>query len=197
MPDFDSLTTTQIVSAVTQTLVDGDYESVDVPKSWSGLCRLFEDDYGIVAVYLYDTFDQLTNNWVVAQGQLVDLMSEKLSSSEAKAWEGYLVLLTTATVPLRDQVAVSELRSNTSRVRKLVAAGEELQTIEDVRRVLLPLLPLDIPSTISQSSRGLINRVPELLERQNIDRALVEVVVEAFLRNDLIVQRIHEFRTRR
>ena len=186
-----ALTTIQLTAAVTEVLVDNGYQTVRVPSDWPSASRLFEDEYGIVALHVYDTWQGLRNEWNIAQGQLVDLISARLARPEPKSWEGYLILLTEGDAPESERRAVVDLRYNTNRLRKLVATGQELETVEDVHTVLLPLLPLDI-KTPSTSGAGLLDRLPALLSAERIDPAVTEAAVAAFLRNESIMGRLHE-----
>jgi hypothetical protein len=87
-----------------------------------------------------------------------------------------------------------ELRYDTNRVRKLVASGDDLMTLEGVREALLPLLPLtsDIGSTLSS---GLLDRLPELLEDHGISTEATRTVVQAFAANESLIERLHAFRS--
>src|SRR5438128_12448349 len=64
-------------------------------KDWTAsYVRVFEDAYGIVAVVVHETWQDLVSHWIDAQAALVNLISARIGQSEPKAWEGYLVLLT-------------------------------------------------------------------------------------------------------
>lgn len=188
------LTASQVVGAATELLSNGGYSVVATPSNWPGTVRIFEDSYGIVALHIYDTWDQLIDDWHIAQGQLVDLISEHLSRPEPKAWEGYLALFTTGPLTTGDHTSVAELRYDTNRVRKLVSTGEELQTLDDVRTALLPLLPLDLEPP-SAARAGVLDLLPELMAGDETPREVIEVVVDAFVRNSSIVERLHETRS--
>ncbi len=186
-----ALTTTQLTVAATEVLIENGYQRVGPPRDWPRASRLFEDEYGIVALHVYDTWQDLRDEWNIAQGQLVDLMSSRLGRPEPKSWEGYLVLLTVGNAPEAERRDVVDLRYNTNRLRKLVATGQELETVNDVQTALLPLLPLNIepPST---SGAGLLARLPELLEEEGIDPVVTEAAVTSFLRNESIMEHLHE-----
>src|SRR5579863_7941711 len=117
-------------------------------------------------------------------------MSARLGRPEPKAWEGYLLLFTTATVPPDERRDVTDLRYNTNRLRKLVATGDELETVADVHTALLPLLPLEVGSPASSGS-GLLTRVPELLSAEGVDRRASAAVVDAFMRNESMMEALH------
>ena len=74
----------------------------------------------------------------------MELVSKYTSSYDAKSWEGYLVLLTPSSVPKRGLLKLTEIRYDISRVRKLVATGDDIKTLDSVRQFLLPLLPLQV-----------------------------------------------------
>jgi hypothetical protein len=189
----DPLTSTQLVAATTAELLAGGYQ--EVPRSGGpggDASRIFEDPFGIVAVHVFDTWRQLADRWAVAQGQLVDLMSAHLSRPEPKSWEGFLVLLTPGHVGTEDAV-VNSIRYDTNRVRKLLAAGEELETLDGLRNALLPLLPLVIDRTTS-TDETLLDRLPALLETRGIGVEVTEAVIGAFQRNESVVDALHTLR---
>ena len=195
MADIPILTTSQLMAASAELLSTGGYRAASLPTDGPAASRVFEDPYGIVAVVVYDSWAQLVAEWHEAQGWLVDLISLHLSRPEPKAWEGYLVLLTPGLVPPADRPRLVELRYDTNRVRKLVATGDDLVTLEGVRQALLPLLPLtsDIQPT---SSSGLLDRLPELLEGYGIPTEATRTVVQAFAANESLIERLHASRGR-
>jgi hypothetical protein len=186
-----ALSATQLMAAATEVLVENGYRRIETPKEWPAASRLFEDEYGIVTLRVYDTWQRLRDEWNVAQGELVDLMSSRLGRPDPKSWEGYLVLLTVANAPEAQRREVVDLRYNTNRLRKLVATGLELETVDDVHTALLPLLPLNLepPST---SGAGLLDRLPDLLAEDGIDPVVTETAVSSFLHNESIMEGLHE-----
>lgn len=194
MAEPSPLTSSQLVAAATEYLLAGGYSRVEVSAAAGGTSRVFEDPFGVVAVHVYDTWDDLHSQWNEAQGSLVELMSAHLRQREPKSWEGYLVLLCSSPTPTSERNEVSNLRYDTNRVRKLVATGDELETLEDVRTALLPLLPLEV-NPPGPSGAGLLDRLPALLRDYGVDPQLTRVVVDAFVSNDSIIERIHESRT--
>jgi hypothetical protein len=180
----------QLTAATTEILTSNGYQQVDLPSSWPSESRLYEDDYGIVALFVYDTWIRLRGEWNVAQGQLVDLISARLNRPDPKSWEGYLLLFTTASVPSDQRRDVTDLRYNTNRLRKLVATADEIDTVEDVHTALLPLLPLDTGSP-SSSGSGLLSRLPDLLSAERVSRRVTEAVVDSFLANESMMESLH------
>ena len=184
------LSSVQLIAATADVLTANGYQQVDVPSGWPSESRLYEDDYGIVALYVYETWLQLRGEWNVAQGQLVDLMSARLSRPDPKTWEGYLLLFTTAIVPPDERREVTDLRYNTNRLRKLVATADELDTVDDVHTALLPLLPLQVGSP-SSSGSGLLSRLPALLVEDGVEVRVTEAAVKAFLANESMMESLH------
>lgn len=186
-----ALSSVQIIAAATDTLSSSGYRAVRVPSDWPSDSRLYEDQYGIVALHVYETWPALQDRWNLAQGQLVELLSAQLARPDPKAWEGYLLLFTIGSVPSDERREMADLRYNTNRLRKFVATGDELETVVDVQTALLPLLPLEVQSS-SSSGSGLLARLPDLLAAEGVDTELSRAAVDAFLRNESIMQGIHQ-----
>ena len=80
------------------------------------------------------------------------MISSQVGHEEGKSWDGYLVLLTPS-VASSESAGLEAVRYNTTRLRKLVATGDDLQSPTDVERVLRRLLPLSQESAnLSQES---------------------------------------------
>ena len=180
MTPESQLTPTEILASASKVLVDNGYshaERMTLPD-WRGPeVRIFEDPYSIAAVLVFDTWKELSDRWPDAQGAFVQLISQYISRSEAKAWEGYLILVTPGITA--DQQAIANVRYDTSRLRKLVATGEELRDLSDVERTLLPLLPL-APHEMLQQEGSALDLLPALLEPKGISKEATQRVVEAF-----------------
>ena len=191
----EAMTTSQLLAAASELLHDGGYTLVPATDDWvDPNSRLFEDPYGIVAVFTYETWGDLSATWQDAQGRLVDLISTHLRRPEAKAWEGYVVLLTPSPTPLDARANLAEIRYDTNRVRKLVATGDELKTLDDVLEALLPLLPLDVEEQI-EASAALLDRLPALLADHGIEPQAAQSVIRAFMANESPLERLHELRS--
>lgn len=191
------LTLTEIISAASDTLKHAGYTRVDDAnlKDWPANSRAFEDAYAIVALFVYETWQDLNGAWPDAQACLVDLISKTLTRAEPKAWEGYLVLLTAALPDTTAYGRRSEIRYDTSRVRKLVATGAELRTISDVERALLPLLPVSSPTTTTVE-QSVLQLLPSLLAGQKIEEGATRAVVDAFLEQEPVMDKLHAYRLR-
>jgi hypothetical protein len=189
-----SLTTSQLLAAVSERLDSGGYTRISPDEGWTSNVRLFEDPYAIVAVLAFETWDDLTEGWPDAQGVLVELISAHLTRPEPKSWDGYLVLLTPGVPPSTARSQLAAIRYDTNRVRKLVAAGDELRTLDDVEQALLPLLPLEVESQV-ESAPALLERLPALLAERGIDVRAARAAIDAFASNESILERLHQYRS--
>ena len=111
-------TSTDLIAAASQTLLVGGYRQItskfrdwDTPTS-----RLFEDEYGVVGVVIFDTCAELLQTWPDLQGSLIEVISRHVGKEEAKSWDGYLVLLSPGIAP-SESTAIDEIRYNTTRLR--------------------------------------------------------------------------------
>ncbi len=185
------LTATNLLAAADSELLSGGYRKVaeDALSGWPrGSVRVYEDPYSVAVVAVYETWTELATGWVQLQEALVDLMSRFWTRADAKAWDGYLVLLTPAAQ--ENSVEVEGIRYNTSRVRKLVATGDDLRRLSDVTRVLAPLLPLE-PVVEAQGETAL-EMLPRLLAQQGIDEEVARVLVRAFERQEPLVEALDQ-----
>ena len=116
-------------------LIDGGYQQISQRfKKWdTSTSRLFEDEYNVVGIGIFDTCGELLQAWPDLQGSLVDVISSQVGHEEGKSWDGYLVLLTPSVAP-SDNAGLEAVRHNTTRLRKLVATGDDLQSPTDVER---------------------------------------------------------------
>jgi hypothetical protein len=189
------LTATSLLAAAERALLDGGYRRVaeSVLTAWPrDSVRVYEDPYCVAAVAVYETWAELSVGWVQLQEALVELISQFWSKSDAKAWDGYLVLLTPAT-PV-NRLDAEAIRYNTSRVRKLLASGDDVRLLGDVTRVLAPLLPLEpVPASHEESALALL---PRLLGQRGIEENAVRALIEAFEQQTPLVERLHARRTR-
>jgi hypothetical protein len=196
MEKESTLTVTELLANATKILETYGYTRVnlDMTENWqTSNVRLFEDDYGIVAVVVYDTWGDLLSNWIEAQASLVELVSKYTTRDDPKSWEGYLVLLTPSPVAKQNSLELTKIRYDISRVRKLVATGDDIKALDDVRQVLLPLLPLQV-ETINEVGESVLNMLPKLLSNRGLPEKAVETVIDAFLQQKPIVESLHKYR---
>lgn len=188
------LTSTELIAAASQALTTGGYQYIARRfREWdTQTSRLFEDEYNIVGLVVFDTCSELLQAWPDLQGSLVDVISRHVGQGESKSWDGYLVLLTSAHAP-SEQADVETIRYNTTRLRKLVATGDDLRSPADVERVLRPLLPLGQDRT-SLSQESALDLLPRLLAAQGIPESITLLLVSAFREQAPLLERLHERR---
>jgi len=188
------MTTTDLIAASTSVLEAGGYQSIreGFPEWNTTSTRLFEDKYNVVGIAVFATTAELLQSWADLQGALVDVISHYVGRSENKAWDGYLVLLTTAIAPESDH-NIEDVRSDTTRLRKLVATGEDLAAPGDVERLLRPLLPLrDQQGSIGQGTA--LDLLPQLLKEQGIDESTTKGLVKSFIEQEPLMEAVHRTR---
>ncbi len=186
-----SPTQSELVAIAAKALETGGYRPIDKGfPEWNTLStRLFEDEYNVVGLAVFATCRELLRSWPDLQGSLVDLISQKVGYAESKAWDGYLVLLTPG-VTSEDEIEVDGARYDTTRLRKLVATGNDLSSASDVERFLRPLLPLRIGAqTLTQTSA--LDMLPALLESQEVDQATTRVLIQAFAQQASLMEALH------
>ena len=147
----------------------------------------------MVALLVYESWGELASSWTDAQAALVELMSAHMTSADPKSWEGYLVLLTPGVAPGEVYPSVADIRYDVSRVRKLIATGNDLSRISDVERTLLPLLPMQPPAS-AHGDVSVLSLLPGLLAQRGIDEGTVRVVIDAFSAQEPLVESLHNYR---
>jgi len=196
MEHSEVLTTTELLAAAQSALVDAGYELVQLPTVEPTLydsARLLQNQYSVVMIATFETWDSLVESWPDYQSAAVEGMSRFLRRGEAKAADGYLVLLTPSPVPIGGIADANRIRSDTSRLRKLLGTADELRTISDVLKVIAALLPLSL-GPVDSSGDDSLDSLPRILEERDIDPKATQAVVNAFKANAPIMQRLHQFR---
>lgn len=195
MTDEPLFTSTSLVGSAAQILKGGGYRQLvdQARKFWdSPNTKLFEDENGIVALVVYETWQDLLSEWESAQAILVDLISKYVSSGEPKAWDGYLVLLTPS--PVATETELERIRYDVTRVRKIVATGNELPSRTHLEWVLAPLLPLSA-DLVADEQDDVIARLPNDIESEkDIPGRYVKAVVDAFLNGEPMIGKLDEAR---
>lgn len=190
------LTTTALLAAAQSTLLEADFKllNTDAADAWlSDRARLLQNRYSVAMLVTFETWENLVETWPDYQSATVEAMSQFLRQGEAKAADGYLVLLTPSAVPTGHTSGANQIRSDTSRLRKLLGTGDELRTISDVRKVLAPLLPLSIRPGDDLEESGL-DALPRILQEHGVEAAATRTVVDAFKANEPIMPRLHDFK---
>jgi hypothetical protein len=190
--DLTPLTSTSLAAAAADALERAGYKVAPTHGAWqANWGRVYEDPYSIAAVAVFETWEALQEQWLALQSALAGLIAENLAKAEPKAWEGYLVLLTPSIVPSEFQGEATDIRRNTQHLRKLLGTGDEMTTLSDVDRVLLPLLPLPAAEG-PEASASALALLPSILSERGINRAAVETVVQAFTSQQPLLERLHE-----
>ena len=191
------LSGSQLMAASARRLQLSSFDQVaDTEDEFGTQIRIFENPLSIVGVAIFETWSQLEARWPAVQGRLVEIMSLNFARTDPKAWEGYLVLMTPDDSPL-NQLSIDRIRRDTSRLRKFVATGSDLENLAAVDAVLLPVLPIGFPSIrreaegiVLREAEGILDRLPSLLARHGIDEQLSTDVIEAFTANRSLVEAI-------
>lgn len=186
-----SLTPTDLIAAASSVLQAGGYRAVETgfPDWRTTSTRLFEDSYNVVGVAVFVTFGELHRSWTDLQGSLVDVISQKVGHAEQKAWDGYLVLLTPGVSP-SGGLDLEEIRHDTTRLRKLVATGDDMNGAGDVERLLRSLLPMHTEQGAIQQTSAL-DLLPDLLATHGIDREVTRTLVRAFIDQKPLMEALH------
>ena len=187
-----AFTSTTLLASAAELLAGSGYRplSAELASHWqSSNSRLFEDPYSLVAVVAYDTWRELFERWPDAQASLVEMMSMRLAKAEPKSWDAYLVLLTPAFADAPGAREMHAIRYDTTRVRKLIATGEELQTLEDVQRTILPLLPVLAASV--ERPRDVLDLLIDALANRGVDRDDASRLVSAYTSNQPLITALY------
>lgn len=186
------LTTTDLIASASHELIGGGYKQINgrFPEWGTPTSRLFENEYSIVGLAAFETCGDLLKSWPDVQGTLVDVISRYIGSQESKSWDGYLVLLTPGLAP-SDADAIEAVRYNTTRLRKLVATGDDLKSSADVSRVLRPLLPLQSERT-DLGLESVLDLLPKLLAADHIPENVTRLLVDAYKKQGPMLEQLHE-----
>lgn len=185
------LTPTNLIAFATDFLEKNSYRFVgEAFKEWnSTTSRLFEDVYSVVGVVVFQTCADLIASWPKMQGSMVDVMSQKVGRLESKAWDGYLVLLTPGQA-LSSIDTLDSIRNDTTRLRKLVATGDDLESLSDVERLLSALLPLAMNYQTAHPE-SVLHNLDVLLEKQGVSTSVTSTLVKAFLESRSPMEALH------
>jgi hypothetical protein len=185
------MTLTNLIAAASKVLEAGGYQQIRKRfTQWNTTStRLFEDTYNVVGVAVFSTSAELLRSWADLQASLVEVISQNVGRAESKAWDGYLVLLTTGIAPSTDP-EIEELRRDTTRLRKLVATGDDLSSSGDVERVLRSLLPLKLtPGLVGQGTA--LDMLGEILEEHGISRETTAALVKSYVEQEPVMDALN------
>ncbi len=185
-------TVTNLTAATSKALSDAGFREVSAAASndWkAAVVRVYEDEYSIVCVAIFETWADLDSYWMLDQANLIDLMSKNIVRADPKSWEGYIVLLTPSIVPSSEREKAILIQRDTRHVRKLFADGGELKEIDDITRLLLPLMPLEEQGPLL--SQNILDALPEMLSKHGVDKEIAQVAITAFRAQRPIIPEVH------
>ena len=186
------ITSTTALAHATTILIEAGY--APIPESELGIqasrMRGFEDLFGIVLFTVWESWTSLNSDWPSAQSQLVEMISRHVLKADKKAWEGYLVLLCLGKIGGGSKYELDRIRFDTHRVRKLIATGDELESLSSIDRILYPLLPLEI-SEVAIKEENTLDILPDMLSTKEISKDAVVRLVQAFQSNAPLVAALH------
>ena len=191
MSSSTGFTATDMIASASQVLTAGGYQQIvgRFPQWETPTSRLFEDPYNVVGIVVFDTCSELIRAWAELQDSLVTVISKYVGQGEGKSWDGYLVLLTPGFAPL-ESADIESVRYNTTRLRKLVATGDDLPDLLAVDRVLRSLLPIGKEQTQLKQESSL-DLLPELLSKQGIPKEITRIIVDAFRDQSPLLEKLH------
>ena len=189
-------TSTALIAAAVDILESAGFKPVSTSPQdkWAATAvRLFEDAYSIVCVAVFETWAELSVRWTEDQASLVSLISRYFVRTDAKSWDGYLVLLTPSILPADKRPLAVSIQRNTLHVRKLFSDGSDLRTISDVHRALLPLLALEEGDVLE--TRDMLDSLQALLIDHGIDKTAAQVALAAFREQRPVIEQLHDLIT--
>lgn len=176
-----------LLAAATNVLVATGFQEVDVSRSKEidpTRTRLFEDPYSLVLVAAFQSALELIEEWPRVQSALAALITRTIDRNDAKAWDGYLVLLL-GRPPVREDLAVlSKIAYDTRRVRKIIVTPDMIGADLDLTEALLPVLPLPALPSLGTHDTSM-EQVLEAMEDSLGSRAKLglQALFEASLQN--------------
>ena len=145
-----------LLTEVSRLLAESEIVRVNTSRhpSWPTGSMAFEDEYSVIAIWTFDSTEELIDSWGAAQDNVVDFMGANVVSTDPKSWDGYLILIAMDGVQEELVADLSSIRSDTRRVRKLILTADDLprrvsdplELAHHVRRTLAPILDLDLDS---------------------------------------------------
>src|SRR6478609_5956254 len=117
-----------LLSELARLFAESDIRQIDRSRypSWPSDAIAFEDEYAVIAVWAFDSVDSLVNGWGAAQDHVVRLLGTNVMNTDPKSWDGYLVLAAVDGVPEALAAELSNIRSDTRRIRKLVITADDV-----------------------------------------------------------------------
>jgi hypothetical protein len=73
-------TSTDLIATASDALIRNGYQQICLtsPEWDTPTSRIFENEYNVVGIAIFDTCDELLRDWPVRQGSLVDVISRNI-----------------------------------------------------------------------------------------------------------------------
>lgn len=155
--------------------------------------RLYEDVVSLVGIAGFESWPELASSWLDIQDILGRNIGRKLTSSDAKAWDTYLVLLVGQQLTPSDRAEAVSIRYNTRRARKIVVTGDEVRGIDDLELALMPVRPVLAEVQNIENRDPLDDLVDHISDISDPDP--VRVLVDAYRESRLLLEALHVWRT--
>lgn len=189
-----------LLTEITRLLTESEILRVDSARhqSWPAGSMAFEDEYSVIAVWAFESVEELVGGWGAAQDHVVDFLGANVVATDPKSWDGYLILVAMDGVPEELVAELSAIRSDTRRVRKLVLTADDLpsrvfdplELAPQVRRTLAPILDLDLNTTPGRSDP--LSTLPTRVSGALNSNAHLDVVIAAYEAGESPLEALHE-----
>lgn len=188
-----------LIAELARLFAESDIRQIDRSRydSWPPHAMAFEDEYAVIAVWAFDSVDALVSGWGAAQDHVVRLLGTNVVNTDPKSWDGYLVLAAVDGVPEVLAAELSNIRSDTRRVRKIVVTADDLpsriadplEVTPHIRRALAPILDLDVASGLGRSDP--LASLPTRLSASLIAAEHLTAVVAAYEAGGSLLDQLH------
>lgn len=143
-------------------LVNAGYDCVITKENTEQV--YFEDECVLGFVNIFPKLSDIISNWEQVQDNFLKKAASQLKNEPQKAWNVYSVFLT-SDEGKKDQIQyIHRIEEDFRGTRKIV--GYNLQTREDLKRVLLPLLPIQNKIVLEQEDY--LERLRKEIEESSI-----------------------------
>ena len=197
----DAVVTNELLlTEITRLLAESEIVRVDSARhqSWPSSSMAFEDEYSVIAVWAFESVEDLVAGWGTAQDHVVDFLGANVIATDPKSWDGYLILVAMDGVPEELAAELSAIRSDTRRVRKLVLTADDLpsrvfdplELTPQVRRTLAPILDLDLDTTPGRADP--LATLPSRVAGALNSNAHLDVVIAAYEAGESPLEALHE-----
>jgi hypothetical protein len=145
----------------------------------------FEDESLMGFVITFEDSEDMLKNWKTAEMSLLTQYASRFRQAGDKAWNVYVILLTTSAADSNHERQVRWIEEDLERTRKLASCG--VTTREDLVRALLPILPLqykpmlqteDVSERLQRRIRSIAPKAAEVALNESVPVAEVVPLLE-------------------